>query len=84
VKRLVYEAALPDEVRAQKRGKGLRITQDFQGMGLPQCTIPPLVRPALLAEMQGLLIKHKFIKRAVDLGPFVDNSLVEAAARELK
>lgn len=83
-RRLKVEAALPQEAREEKRGKGMRITQDFHGMSLPQCSIPPLVRPALLNEMQTLLIKHRYLKKMTDVGPYVDNSLVEAAAKELK
>ena len=51
-------------------------------MNYPQCDIPPVVNQDLLEQMQRLLIKHRFLKKATFLAPYIDNTYVLRATRE--
>lgn len=81
IRRIDHEYQLPTDQRVQRRKKGLQMAESFLGMNYPQCDIPPVVRVDLLEEMQGLLIKHGFLKKAAPIQDFVDNSLVLEATR---
>lgn len=78
-----HEKALPLAERRKLEIRGLQIEEDFQGMSLPQFDLPPLVRQDLLDDMQRLLVKHGRLPRAVRLDPYIDNSFVRQAAKDL-
>lgn len=85
MKRINYEHNLPESVRLSDPsggGKaGLQMEEHFQGMNFPQYNLPPLVSAPLLTSMQDLLLKHGAIGSKIDLTPFIDNSFVNAIAK---
>lgn len=76
------ENQLPREERVKRRKKGAQIAESFLGMNYPQCDIPPVVSLELLTQVQGLLVKHKFLKGGTPIAPYIDNTYVNQATRE--
>jgi ABC-type nitrate/sulfonate/bicarbonate transport system substrate-binding protein len=71
------ENRLSPEERAKETRKGLRLTNRFRGMDLPQCDDPPLVRLEPLVAMQKLLLKYGIVDKTVDLKPFIDGRFLD-------
>lgn len=82
IKHIDREYKLPTSERIRSRKKGAQIAESFLGMNYPQCDIPPLVSQDLLEQMQRLLIKHRFLKDATPIRPFIDNTYVLRATKE--
>lgn len=87
----LYELSLPKEKRCRiiTEHKIVKIPKsviqiNFNGQNLPVMDKVPLVKISLLEEMQRLMVKHKFIKKSVDLKPFIDNRFVERVRDRLK
>ena len=87
MKRLRFESRRSDQdaVLLTHPGDQLGLQMGFrlQGAQTPVFDDPPLVRQALLEEMQELLFKYHFIERKVDLRDFIDNSVVERVMNTL-
>jgi|GEM_PF-614225 len=67
-----------------KSRKGIEIEMDREDMQLPKVRQPPTVRLELLQDMQTLLRKHNVFDGKAQVKDFIDNSLVEEVAAELK
>lgn len=76
LKRIAYEKALPDDQVNRTWDKGLAMKPVYEGMTIPQYSLPPLLRPELLEAMQELLLKYGFIDAQKDLSSAIDNSFV--------
>lgn len=77
------EFAMPTAHRKRAGKKGLQIEMDFEGLNLPEHRRIPEVQTALLNEWQTILRKHGVLDQTLDISPFIDNSFVQNAAKEL-
>jgi hypothetical protein len=77
VKRVHDEKTRPGDRTAGDKGD--RIDMQFLGMNLPDVDDPPVIRKDMLLLMQQLLVKNRFLKKQVNVDPFIDNQMVEDA-----
>ncbi len=84
IERIKLEHGLSYEERTKPRDKGLQMALDFGGLNYPQYDLPPTINAELLNQMARLLRKHRFVgANEVQMGHYVDNSLVLAALKKL-
>jgi len=84
IKRIQYEHSLSYEERTRKQPKGLQMAINLDGLNYPQYDIVPVVNTDLLDKVVDLLKKYKYINnKKIEIGNFVDNSLVYAALKDL-
>jgi len=84
IKRIQYEHSLSYEERTRKQPKGLQMAINLDGLNYPQYDIVPVVNTGLLNKVVDLLKKYKYINnKKIEIGKFVDNSLVYSALKNL-
>jgi len=90
IKRVKYEHSLSYEERTNtsynnpRIDRGLKMACNIQGLNYPQYDLIPTVSVELLYGVQRLLIKYgDFKEKNIQMGDFVDNSLVYAALKYL-
>lgn len=83
-RRILYERSIPHEKKEKTYDRGVTnmMRLDFhEKMTLPVYDHPPALRPDLLKEVEGLLLRHGRVKAPADFGRFTDYSVVKEAVR---
>jgi ABC-type nitrate/sulfonate/bicarbonate transport system substrate-binding protein len=84
IKEVKYEHSLSYDERTKKGPKGVRMAVNFFGLNYPQYDLIPLVDLELLKEVKDLLVEHHLLdNHEVDIERFIDNRIVEKAAKNL-
>jgi ABC-type nitrate/sulfonate/bicarbonate transport system substrate-binding protein len=83
VKRIAYEKSIPEEEKDASWSKGLMMAGKFEDMVIPTYDLPPTLRPALLEEMQDLMIQYGELDKKVDVEDFIDYTFVIQAMQNL-
>lgn len=85
VKRIKYEKSLSEAERKKPKEFGLQmVNNDVEGMDIPQCDLPPVIRLELLTIIHDLMLKHGYIDKKADMEKFIDYGFVERAMKETK
>ncbi len=85
VKRIRHEHGLSEAKKRKPKTFGLQmVNNDVEGMNIPQCDLPPVIRVELLSTIEDLMLKHGYISRKADMEKFIDYGFVERAMEETK